>query len=126
MKHLWNVEKGSSGERVVTSSEGHSLFEGPLQGTSLRNQLLSPSSPSFDLVLGSHWLNPNQSPRDHVLVVYPGYLREREDLEGQIHMLFKKDFYPNTLILKYCLCQLYHFLRPFYLNSIDASICSHQ
>ena len=63
MKHLWNVEKGSSGERVVTSSEGHSLFEGPLQGTSLRNQLLSPSSPSFDLVLGSHWLNPTRSQR---------------------------------------------------------------
>lgn len=61
MKHLWNLEKGSSGERAVTSSEGHSLLEGPLQGTRLRNQSLSPSSPSFDLVLGSHWLNPAQT-----------------------------------------------------------------
>lgn len=30
-KHLWNLEKGSCHERVVTSSEGHSLVEGPLR-----------------------------------------------------------------------------------------------
>ena len=91
MKHLWNLEKGSSGERVVTSSEGHSLLQGPLQGTRLRNQSLSPSSPSFDLVLGSHWLNPTQTRAQGNTCLWSTWEREVEvDLEGQIHMFYKR------------------------------------
>ena len=95
MKHLWNLEKGSSDESVVTSSEGHS--EGPLQGPRLRNQSLSPSSPSFDLLLGSHWLNPTQTRAQGSTCCGlarspPGRERWEVYLEGQIHMFLFKRF----------------------------------
>ena len=50
-------------------------------------------------------------------MVHPGHLLGERGgkwiWRDKFICFFLKDFYPSILILKYCLCQLYHFLRPF-------------
>lgn len=101
---------------------GIACFRGPCreQGWGINHSPLLPH-PLISCWAPIGWIQPKPEPKGTHACGLPG--RERwKWIWRDKFICFIKDFYPNIWILKYCLCQLYHFLRPFYLNSIDASI----